>query len=468
MKDRLHAMLVNNDASFLRLILDNVSDCLVVVDTEGEIVWINRPYCDLLGGSPADFLGRHINEAVSPHSQLYRVARGEKPLLGEVLKVRGQEIITRQVPIWLDGEIIGAVGMALFGSSQQAASALKLLFDEPLVISRSSEAWQAQYTIDDIVGRGPEMLTLKNEIRQAARTSLPVLIHGETGVGKELVAHAIHRLSARSSKPFVWLNCATIPDELVASELFGYDGGAFTGARVKGNRGKLELAHEGTIFLDEIGDMPLHAQAALLRVLQEKQITRVGGGSPVKLKVSVISASHKNLAELVRQGKFREDLLYRLRILEIKVPPVRERSDLDMLFSHLVSRTRIELERNRLSLSQKAIQQLRAHSWPGNVRELQAVIQRATVRLADDEFEIAGFPELSENLSGPNSAPAGSLAEVIAKVERDTIINTLEACRGNRSTAARLLGIDRSSLYKRLRLYGIDNAAAEYADLQSD
>ena len=466
MLDRLHEVLRLDEAAFLRLVLDSVSDCLVVVDTEGHIVLINRPYCDLLGGEPDDFLGRHIRDAVSPGSHLAEVARGAPPTVGSRLVVRGREILTRQVPIGLDGETIGALGVALFANSKVAESTLRQLTGESLVVPVEHTHWRARYTVDDLVGRGPEMQKLRAQIRQAGRSAYPVVIHGETGVGKELVAQAIHRMSSRGTRPFVWINCTTIPPDLVASELFGYEGGSFTGANARGGKGKIELAHEGTLFLDEVGDMPLHAQAALLRFLQEGEVTRVGGTRPTKVDARVVCASHKDLRTLVRNGLFREDLLYRLRVLAIDVPPLRDRGDLDLLVSHLLARVRIELGMARLSLSARAIAQLRRHSWPGNVRELQATLQRAAVALPEGAFEIACFEDLpSDDAAQPASAKADiseggnwsatTLSEAVQAAERKVVVDALAASHGNRSLAARRLGIDRASLYKRLRAWGV-------------
>lgn len=455
----MQAVISHNEASFLRLILDSVSDCLVVVDAEGHIVLINKPYCDLLGGQPEDFIGRNVREAISPESQLGVVAQGGKPLVTEILNVRGQQIVTRQVPISMNGEIIGAIGVALFATSHLASTTLRALLGTALVVPADHHQWRARYSIDDIVGRGPEISRLKAAILQAARNNLPLLIRGETGVGKELVAQATHNISTRSSRPFVWVNCATIPPELVASELFGYDAGAFTGSNAKGAKGKLELAHDGTVFLDEIGDMPLHAQAALLRFLQEGEITRVGGTRPIYVNVRVISASHKNLRQLCENGAFREDLLYRLRVLDIEVPSLRQRNDLDLLASHALAKTQIELALPRLTLSSGAQEQLRRHSWPGNVRELFSVIRRAAARLSEDHFEI---DDISMDLDSdaqssllPINQAEYTLAARLSEVERQAIIEALDATNGNKSSAALRLGIDRSSFYKRLRLYNL-------------
>ncbi len=464
MQDRLRTVIENDEASFLRLVLDTVSDCLVVVDTEGEIVLINRPYCDLLGGEPEDFIGRHVRDAVSPSSHLAMVAQGALPLQGTPLTVRGREIVTRQVPIWLDGEIIGALGMALFANAKIAESTLRQLTGEALVLPAEQSPWRARYTVDDLVGRGPEMQKLRAQIRQCGRNALPVLIHGETGVGKELVAQATHRLSGRATRPFVWINCATIPPDLVASELFGYEGGSFTGANARGGKGKIELADQGTLFLDEIGDMPLHAQAALLRFLQEGEVTRVGGMRSLKVDARVICASHRDLAALVQAGHFREDLFYRLQVLRIDVPALRERTDLDLLVSHLLARIRIELNLPRLAIGKVPMAQLRRHHWPGNVRELQAALQRAAVSLPEGAFEITDMdavmpppmlPQERAGVGGPCAHGPATLAETMAQVERQAVMAALVSCQGNRSKAAKQLGIDRTSLYKRLRAFDL-------------
>lgn len=466
MTDRLRDVFDKDEANFLRLVLDSVSDCLVVCDGSGEILLINRPYAGLLGGSPDEFVGRHVRDAVSPHSHLAEVAQGAAPVVGETLSVRGRRIVIKQVPIVVDGDIVGALGIALFANTHAAETTLKRLVGEALVIPSEAGGWRARYGIDDIIGRGPEIGALKADIRRAARADLPLLVRGETGTGKELVAHAVHRLSSRSTAPFVTMNCATIPPELIASELFGYQGGAFTGARSSGSKGKLQLAHRGTLFLDEIGDMPVHAQAALLRFLQEGEIVPVGGSQPVIVDTRIISASHKNLESLVESGDFREDLLYRLRVLEVEVPALRQRSDLDLLVSHLLARVCGQLGLTRLAIGRQARAQLHRYHWPGNVRELLATLQRAAARLSDDEFEITDLPELERRMKtsytlGEPALPMyvhrqpTSLAAAVREAERESIEAALSASGGNRAGAARILGIDRTSLYKRLKTYGI-------------
>ena len=353
------------------------------------------------------------------------------------------------------------LGMSLFSDPAEAVSTLQQ-FSAAIALSSATSQWRAKYSLDDIVGQGAEMDTLRDRVRQFARSPFPVLIHGETGTGKELVAQAIHRLSPRSSQPFVWINCTTIPPDLVSSELFGYAGGAFTGASARGAKGKIELALGGTLFLDEIGDMPLHAQASLLRFLQEGEITRVGGSQPITVDVRVIGASHKSLPDLVRSGQFREDLYYRLGVLRVHVPSLRERTDLELLVSHLLSRVRRELGRPRLAISRQAMEAIKRYQWPGNVRELLAVLQSAAVMLEAWQFEIEYLDlPIDERLAGTPALEPGvsqtslvGLGDVVERAEREAVARALEQCGGNRSKAARMLGIDRTSLYKRLRAWG--------------
>ena len=432
------------EARFLRLVLDHVSDCLVAVDTSGAIVLINQPYCQLLGGEEADFLGRHITEVVGEQTRLHLVARGEGTRVGYPLEVRGHQLITKQVPVLQDGRIVGAVGMALFSDVEALKKTYGRVAQAGLAIQQQNSAWRSRLSLDDIVGEGPAMEAFRDALRLSARHDLPVLIEGETGTGKELAAQAIHALSERAGGPFVWINCASIPSELIEAELFGYEGGAFTGARTRGKLGKFEVAAGGTLFLDEIGDMPQHLQGSLLRVLQTGEIVRVGGAAPIATNVRVICATHRPLASMLDDGRFRRDLFYRLDVLKIRTPSLRQREDKRFLIERLCARAARRLKCEARNLSEADIARMLAHSWPGNVRELESVLMR---------FLLTGkvsFAEAPDGAVAPEP-PAQSMKAKIGRARLKEALAAVAAADGDKAQAARLLGVSRAQLYRILK-----------------
>ncbi|WP_105373332.1 sigma-54 interaction domain-containing protein [Neorhizobium huautlense] len=434
----------SEEAGFLRLVLDHVSDCLVAVDTEGTIVLINDPYCRLLGGEAEEFLGRHITDVVGPQTRLHFVARGIGTHIGYPLEVRGHKLVTKQVPVHKDGQIIGAVGLALFSDYNALKKTYSRISKAELAIPSKPKAWQSKFGLDDIIGTGAVMDAFRDNLKLAAAYDVPVLIRGETGSGKELAAQAIHSLSERSTMPFVWVNCASIPSELIEAELFGYDGGAFTGARSQGKPGKFELAAGGVIFLDEIGDMPLTLQGSLLRVLQTGEIVRVGGTHPVSIDVRIICATNRPLAELIEAGRFREDLYHRLSVLPIDVPALRERENLDLFAKQLLERIASRLSKSAPELTCEDHALIAAHEWPGNVRELENALTRMVVT--------GKLSLLSMAAARPTSAKAGGDLKSRVRSETHTALRAaLQEAGGNKQRAAEILGISRAQLYRLLK-----------------
>ncbi len=316
----------------------------------------------------------------------------------------------------------------------------------------------------EIVGESPVIHALRAQIQSAAPSHGRVLIRGESGTGKELIARAIHRQSLRADKPFVEVNCAAIPEELIESELFGHEKGAFTGATTK-RRGKFDLADGGTIFLDEVGDMSLKTQAKVLRVLQEQTFERVGGTEILTVDVRVIAASNKTLEEEIQKGSFREDLFYRLNVIPFEIPPLRERKeDIPLLatyFLHLFSEEYGKREKN---LSPEALDLLLQHPWPGNVRELRNVMERMVIMVPQDtiqDFDLA--PSLRARPGGAAEAPSepatewdGTLREAREQFERQYIMRRLGETHWNITRTAERLGIERSNLHRKMKAYGID------------
>jgi two-component system nitrogen regulation response regulator NtrX len=311
-----------------------------------------------------------------------------------------------------------------------------------------------------MVGDSQPMRDLREQVAMAAPTNGRVLIYGENGTGKELVARAIHGLSRRRHHAFVEVNCAAIPEELIESELFGHVRGAFTGA-VADRRGKFEAAHGGTIFLDEIGDMSFKTQAKVLRVLQEQVTEPVGSTARVQVDVRVLAATNKDLPAEIRAGRFREDLYFRLNVIPIFVPPLRERSDdIPLLAEHFIATFAREYGRRPKTLDAGAAGRLRSYQWPGNVRELRNVIERLMIMAPSDviterDVMFLAADDLPSQAAWDTDAPQISLYEARDRFERDYILRTLAAQQGNISRTAEALGVERSNLYKKMRAYGI-------------
>ena len=317
-----------------------------------------------------------------------------------------------------------------------------------------------------LIGRSPEIERLREEIRRAAPTNGRVFIYGENGTGKELVARLIHLTSLRAEEPFVEMNCAAIPEELIESELFGHVKGSFTGA-IENKKGKFELADGGTLFLDEIGDMSLRTQAKVLRALQEQKFEPVGGSAPVQVDVRVIAATNKDLQREIGLGNFREDLYFRLAVVPIHVPPLRERrGDVRLLAEHFAQALAAEYGRKPKSFSDEALRALEAHPWPGNVRELKNIVERLVIMVTHDRIEAGDLPAVLHGEKAP-AAPGDrprSLREGKEHFERDLIVRTLEEHDWNVSQAARALKLERSHLHRKIKSYRIDVPRSRSAD----
>jgi DNA-binding NtrC family response regulator len=331
-----------------------------------------------------------------------------------------------------------------------------------------------EWRFENLIGSGTAMARVFETVRKVAETDLSVLIRGESGTGKELVAQALHQRSARRARPFVAVNCAAISRELVESELFGHEKGAFTGADAR-RTGKFEAAHGGTIFLDEIGDMPLETQAKVLRVLEDRKLERVGGNQPVEVDVRVVAATHRDLERECKAGRFREDLYYRLKVAQVELPPLRERGeDLPALANHFLEQLAERLGRAKKPLGADALARLARHAWPGNVRELRNVIEQAAVLAAGDTIEASDLrlPEEAGD-AAPGARPALDTSRPFAEAKRDFVADfergyllaALRANGGNVSRTAAAIGLVRQSLQQKIRELGL---RAELADDSDD
>jgi transcriptional regulator with PAS, ATPase and Fis domain len=333
---------------------------------------------------------------------------------------------------------------------------------------KSKDDNKAYFNFEDIIGHSSALQEAIRLGKIAARSTTNVLITGESGTGKELFAQSIHNHSSRREGPFVAVNCGALPGGLIESELFGYEGGAFTGARKEGQKGKFEQANGGTLFLDEIGDMPIGEQVRLLRVLQNKEIVRVGGTRPIKINVRIIAATNRDIEELVREKKFRSDLYYRLNVFSIPIPTLNERiEDIIPISDMFVKRYSVLTNKEVVGIDDEARQALMNHHWAGNVRELENVIERAVNITRNNMIGIKDLPTgFEKNLAPYNRKPSYYEEDedltIVQALERDAIVETLNICKGNISKSAEILGIGRRSLYRRLAEYGIDSKKYKY------
>jgi PAS domain S-box-containing protein len=442
------------------LVLDSIFNGVVVTDSDGYILYFNRPYGRFLGVNPDEQIGRHVTEVIN-NTRMHIVAKTGKAEINHTQKIRGQNMVVQRIPIKRDGRVVAVFGQVMFKDVRDVhALARKLSLLESKVRHYEEELisiWSSRYTLESIVGVSEAMRSLKREALKAAGTNLPVLITGESGTGKELFAHAIHHASPRRLHPFIRINCAAIPKDLLESELFGYERGAFTGARSEGKPGKFELAHHGTIFLDEIGELPLTMQPKLLRALEEKEFERVGGTSVIQSDFRLIAASNQSLEEMVKRGRFRKDLFYRLNVIPLYIPPLRDRKeDILPLAFHILKQLSESAASPEVTLDPEVQEVLMQHDWPGNVRELSNVLERAFCSLEGDRIRIQdlAFP-LRPHDSEMESASCIPLKDAVSRIERDAILQALAACENNKTKAARLLGIHRTLLYKKMRRHGI-------------
>jgi len=444
--------------------LEDYSEGTVIVDAGARIVWINARYADRFGfADPAAAIGRQVEEVI-PNSLMREVVVSGRPMLLDVMQTRQGTLVVTRLPLKDDqGQLVGAIGFALFDEVQTMSPLLAKFarLSEELVATRESlaQARRAKYTFDSFIGSSEAARALKHQAERAAQMDSPLLLLGETGTGKEVLAHAIHAASRRAHKPLVTINMAAIPETLLEAEFFGAAAGAYTGADRKGRVGKFQLADGGTLFLDEIGDLPPALQAKLLRVLQDKEFEALGSNKVQHSDVRIIAATSVRLAEKVERGEFRADLFYRLNVLAIELPPLRERrSDLAELCEALLAELAGNSAGGRHRISAAALARLADYDWPGNVRELRNILERA-IMLADttllDVDDVAP-------LLGPASSPrfgaeeAGhSYQSAMAGFEAQLLRDALAACDGHVPSAAARLGIGRATLYKKLAALGI-------------
>ena len=436
---------------YLNSIMDCLKEGLLTVDLNGKISHYNQVAASLFPGN------------ISLPGATLDLLLGHR-LAGEILTVakNGKEILEREVSVGNKESRLQLVLRARPIVAAMGEGSIIITLDRITEISRivnRFSAHEANYTVDDILGASDTIVQLRERAKIIASSNSTVLIRGESGTGKEMLARAIHSLSPRRQAPFIAINCTAIPEALLESELFGYEDGAFTGARRGGKLGKVELANRGTLFLDEIGDMPIFLQAKILRMLQERQIERVGGLQPIPVDVRVIVATHRNLEQMISQGEFRQDLYYRINVIPMLIEPLRDRKeDLDILCEHFIGVYNQQLNKNIQILSPGFRRKLEEYDWPGSVRELQNTIEYAMNLAPGDTLDVEHLPARIRDAGGNIQAGSSYNLETI---EREAILRCLQkfgTTLKGKEKAADALGIGIATLYRKLVRYGINTA----------
>lgn len=428
--------------SKLETVLEVAYEGVAVLDKDHLVTLANGKFCKKVGRQKDAIVGHHISNFIPMESS-------DVPL--QVLEVGGNPCVISTLPM-SHGDGAGGFVVKVYEDLDQLHDVVQQLNRLNMQLDYyKNELYKANgtsYTLSSIVGETERIKTIKAKILKVADGNSTVLITGESGTGKELFAHSIHNASSRRIEPFVKVNCSAIPNDLAEAELFGYDQGAFTGARRDGKPGKFELADGGTIFLDEIGDMPLLLQGKLLRVIQEKEIERVGDTKTRKVDVRIIAATNKDLKRLVASGKFREDLYFRLNVIGLHIPPLRERrADIKGLAEHFIAKYNRAFSKQVSGISAAGLEALESYSWPGNIRELENIIERILNYVDRDLIDL---PDIPEEIKSHQNSPTGTTGQSLEMMELNAIKAALAKAQGNKSKAARLLGISRSKLYEKL------------------
>jgi transcriptional regulator with PAS, ATPase and Fis domain len=446
--------------------LGHAYEGLIITDPDGYIVKLNQAYATFLGVRLEDAVGRHVTEVIE-NTRMHVVARTGIAEIAQLQKIKGHEMICSRIPIFEGGKVVAVVGKVMFKdvddlfamTGRFAALKKELEFYK----SELNKRLVARYSFDNIVGSSAGLERVKALGRKVAKSDTTVLLRGESGTGKELFAHSIHVESHRALGPFVKVNCAAIPETLFESELFGYKAGAFTGAQKHGKKGRFALADKGTIFLDEVSELPAGMQVKLLRVLQEREIEPVGAVEPEPIDVRIIAATNKDLEVLMKQGSFRQDLYYRLDVVKLEIPALRERREdipliAESLLRQLEKETGIPVE----GLAEDAREVLLAYPWPGNVRELRNVLEQALYVKGGNVIGKRDLPRALVASASSGGAPEElrTLRFLLRQTEEELIRAALHEAKGDKLAAASRLGISKSSMYAKIEQYGIEKLPA--------
>jgi sigma-54 dependent transcriptional regulator, acetoin dehydrogenase operon transcriptional activator AcoR len=429
---------------FANTLHETISDGLIAVDSNGLVTQLNSFGAKILGVDQKTAIGRHVSNVLKKPAMILQVlSTGAEYREHELCtEDNGRKISQSIAPLCDDtGKIIGA--LAILKECREKA------------VGRRTGSLTAKYVLDDIIGQSDSVQVAKKWAQIAAGSPSTVLLTGESGTGKELFAQAIHNGSARKDRAFIAINCAALPDTLIESELFGYEEGSFTGSKKGGQAGKFELANGGTIFLDEIGDIPLYTQVKLLRVIQEKKISRIGSSGEIAVDIRIVAATHKNLKEEVQKGNFRKDLYYRLNVITINIASLRERmDDVPMLAQHFVKKISLKLGKRNIAVSEDFLDKVKTYSWPGNIRELENAIERALNLLSDDSTLTAELLYV-DNASPLRAEERTTEVKSLKDIERDAIVHALNLYKGNILKVSAKLGVGRNTLYRKIKEYDI-------------
>ncbi|WP_433958295.1 sigma 54-interacting transcriptional regulator [Cytobacillus horneckiae] len=453
----------------LQTVLNTTNDAYIVIDQSGKVDMVNEAAMEFIKEPRSALLNKHVREVIPEIHLEEALSKDFQTEKLEALIIGNRKCLVQKTPIYKDQQLVGSIAKIIYKDLHKWKSVIKTLTELEKEVSfyrgELSLIGGTPFDLDDIITQDDELKKLKNFARQSASGFSNVLLLGESGTGKELFARGIHNASLRSGK-FIKVNCAAIPEELWESEFFGYADGAFTGAKKGGKPGKFELANNGTLFLDEIGDMPLLMQVKLLRVIQEKEFERVGGSETINVNVRIIAATNKNLTEMVAKNEFREDLFYRLNVIVINIPPLRERTnDIPLLSNFIIKKLSHLMGMGEINISKQALMVLSMHNWPGNVRELENAIERALNAVEGDLLDTEHLPEYIQKQKNNNTNEKVSIKQSnedqvsisdfyklnMDNAEKDAITFALNQSNGNRTAAAKLLGISRSQFYKKLR-----------------
>ncbi|OLS36227.1 sigma-54-dependent Fis family transcriptional regulator [Bacillus sp. MRMR6] len=444
--------------TILQSVLHNAYDGLVMINEKEEISFISPSLIELFELHDVNFDHTRVDE-VLPHLQISTVLKTGVADISDFMEVKGINYMVHRIPVYQDDKMIGAIGKIVYRQLHEVREKFKSFENNEKrmqVSDRKTE--KARFSFEQIVTKDPQMEKLMRSGMKAAKGRTTILIRGKSGTGKELFAHAMHNASPFAKGPFITVNCAAIPEHLLESEFFGYEEGAFTGAKNKGKMGKFDLAHSGTLFLDEVGDMSLQLQAKLLSVLQERGFYRVGGTERVEVDVRIIAATNRPIEKMVEAGTFREDLFYRLNVISFELPPLRKRKKDIMLLSE--SFIRVLNKQNGTSITgwdPLVEQAMIEYDWPGNIRELRNVWERAMVFAENGKVEMEDLPEYMMKKIGYESivtdVDSTEGQSLLEKAERSAIYKALQLANGNKTKACQLLGISRSVLYDKLKKY---------------
>jgi transcriptional regulator with PAS, ATPase and Fis domain len=439
----------------LRIIVETVQEGVFIISNENEIVLSNSRALYLLRQERDLFINQKIESALKGEQEMLHLIKEKQEFNGELAKLQNSVVSISKRMISIGEDKIGWVVIL-----QDVTQIQKL--EHKIRRQLNHTGFLAKQNLPEMVAAAPSMRNVMEKVIHYSKTDSTILLQGETGTGKELVAQCIHNQSERKNGPFVPINCGALPSNLLESELFGYEPGAFTGANRNGKAGLFELAHTGTIFLDEIGEIPLELQSRLLRVIQEREIMRIGGSSIVTVDVRIIAATHRNLLIDIAEGKFRSDLYYRLNVLRIGLPPLRERKeDLPLLISTILDKISNRYKCHKPSLTREMMDTFLSYSWPGNIRELENIVERLVVLFRTEIPKKVVFQEISKELEENNepqwenqeeySKNSPTIAATLKDIEKHVILNHLEKFNGNKDLTARKLGISRATLWRKLK-----------------